>query len=151
MVCLVRDIKTNEPQGVHRTALTPDGNKIIRDGKTLRMSLGPITGGAIKLDADEDVMQGLCIGEGVETCLTARQTGLRPVWSAISKGGIAAFPLLAGVDGIHLLAENDENGASAKAIEECARCWYEAGRQVIIINSRWGNDLNDALRWEASK
>ena len=49
MVCLVRNIITNEPQAIHRTALAPDGTAIKRDGKTLRMSLAPITGGAIKL------------------------------------------------------------------------------------------------------
>jgi hypothetical protein len=34
MVCLVRNIITNEPQAIHRTALTPDGTAIKHDGKT---------------------------------------------------------------------------------------------------------------------
>jgi putative DNA primase/helicase len=67
MVCLVRNIVTNDPQAIHRTALMPDGIAIKRNGKTFRMSLGPTSGGAIKLDPDDDVTQGLCIGEGVET------------------------------------------------------------------------------------
>jgi putative DNA primase/helicase len=60
MICLVRNIVTNEPQGMHRTALAPDGTAIKRNGKTFRMSLGSIAGGAIKLDPDEDIKQGLC-------------------------------------------------------------------------------------------
>ena len=73
MVCLVRGFVTNEPQAIHRTALSPGGIAIKRNGKTFRMTLGQIAGGAIKLDPDEDVTQGLSIGEGVETCLSGRQ------------------------------------------------------------------------------
>ena len=87
-------VKAYEPQGIHRTALSRHGAAIKRAGKTLRMSLGAVKGGAIKLDPDEDVTQGLCIGEGVETCLAGRQMGLRPVGSVLSSGGIAGFPLL---------------------------------------------------------
>jgi putative DNA primase/helicase len=143
MVCLVRDIITNEPQAIHRTALAADGAAIKRDGKTFRMTLGPIAGGAIKLDPDEDVTQHLCIGEGLETSMSGQQLGLRPVWSVISVGGIARFPVLLGIDQIHIIRESDR--ASAKAVEECARRWYEAGREVFIVASDVGNDLNDEL------
>jgi putative DNA primase/helicase len=99
MVCLIRNIVSNEPQGVHRTALAPDGAAIKRNGKTFRMSLGLLLGGAIKIDPDEDVTQGICIGEGFETCLSGRQMepSLRPVWSLVSTGGIANFPILPGI------------------------------------------------------
>lgn len=146
MVCLVRNIVTNEPQGVHRTALAPDGTAIKRGGKTHRMSLGTIAGGAIKLDPDEDVVMGLCIGEGVETCLSGRQMGLRPVWSAVNTGGVKSFPVLPGIDGLHLFKENDAKGASARDIETCARGWHEAGRAVIIVEPDAGKDLNDELQ-----
>jgi putative DNA primase/helicase len=53
MVCLVRNIVTNEPQGIHRTALTPDGTAVKRNGKTFRMSLGPTSEGAVKIDPDD--------------------------------------------------------------------------------------------------
>src|SRR3984893_12327097 len=112
MVCLVRNIVTNEPQGIHRTALMPDGTAVKRNGKTFRMSLGSITGGAIKLDPDEDIEKGLCIGEGVETCLAGRQMGLQLVWSAVNTGGVANFPVLLGVDGLHIFDENDAEGQS---------------------------------------
>lgn len=148
MICLVRNIVTNEPQAIHRTALAADGIAIKRDGKTFRMSLGPIAGGAVKLDPDDDVSQGLCVGEGVETCLSGRQMGLRPAWSLVSIGGIANFPTLPGIEGLHIFAENDANGASAKAVEACSRRWYEASRDVFIVRPN-GGDLNDELR-EAS-
>jgi putative DNA primase/helicase len=147
MVCLVRNVITNEPQGVHRTALMPDGAAVKRDGKTYRLSLGPIAGGCIKLSPDEDVEQGLCIGEGVETCLSGRQMGFRPVWSAMNTGGVENFPVLPGVEGLHIFRENDANGASSKAVETCARRWYEAGRDVVLIDpDETAKDLNDELR-----
>ena len=103
-------------------------------------------GGAIKIDPDEDVTRGLCIGEGVETCLAGRQMGLRPVWSAVNTSGIEKFPVLPGVDGLHIFKENDANGASAKDVEACARRWYEAGRAVIIVEPDTDKDLYDELR-----
>lgn len=145
MICLVRNVITNEPQAVHRTALTSGGTAIKREGKTYRLSLGPISGGAIKLDPDEDVTQGLCIGEGVETCLSGRQMGLKPVWSAVSTGGIASFPALPSVDGLHIFKENDKNDASERAVKQCARRWYEAGRSVFIVTPDIGKDLNDEI------
>ena len=150
MICLVRDIITNKFLGVHRTALNPDRTAITRDGKTCRMSLGSIVGGAIKLDPDEDVTQGICIGEGVETCLAGRQMGFRPVWSVLSTGGVAGFPILPGVDGLHIFRENDANGASQQATEACARRRYEAGRDVVFVDPDTAKDLNDELR-EAAK
>jgi putative DNA primase/helicase len=146
MVCLVRNIVTNERQAIHRTALTVAGTAVRCGGKTFRLNLGSIAGGATKLDPDEEIEQGLCIGEGVETCLAGRQMGLRPVWSAVNTGGVKSFPVLPGVDGLHLFKENDSSGTSAEVVEACARRWYDAGRNVVIVESDVGNDLNDELR-----
>ena len=35
---------------------------------------------------------------------------------------------------------------SAKAVEACARRWYGAGRDVIIVEPDTAKDLNDELR-----
>jgi putative DNA primase/helicase len=140
MIALMRNIATDEPIGIHRTALTPDGKKLGRK------MLGAAAGAAIKLDADENVTQGLAIGEGVETCLAARQLGLRPVWALGSVAGIAKFPIIADVGGLHLLAENDVSGASDRAVEECKRRWLSAGREVIVLRPKFGSDANEALQ-----
>jgi putative DNA primase/helicase len=150
MVCLIRNIVSNEPQGIHRTALTAGGPAVRRDGKTFRKSLGQVTGGAIKFDPDEDVTQGLCAGEGVETCLSGRQMGFAPVWSLINTAGIAAFPVLPSVDGLHIFEELDANGASRRDVEICARRWYEAGREAFVVKPSVGKDLNDQLKASAA-
>jgi hypothetical protein len=90
-------------------------------------------------------MMGLCIGEGVETCLAGRQMGLRPVWSAISKTGVASFPVLPGLEGLHILRENDANLAGPKAVEDCAARWRNAGLDVRVVDPGRGSDLNDEL------
>jgi putative DNA primase/helicase len=146
MVCLVRNIVTNEPQGIPRTALAPDGHAIKRDGKTFRLTLGPIAGGAIKVDPDEDVTQGLCIGEGVETCLAGRQMGYRPVWAVLSAWGITGFPVLPGIDGLTIFGERDDRAQSEKAIHLCAGRWLEAGIETLTAWPLVGNDLNDEIK-----
>ena len=112
MVAAMRSIETDEIVAIQRTRLSPVGQKIDR-----RM-LGPAAGAAIKLDADDAVTHGLAIGEGLETAMTARQLGLRPVWALGSAGAIAAFSPLAGIQSLTILAENDD--ANAKATNTCA-------------------------------
>jgi len=138
MVAIMRDIITDTPCGVHRTYLDGAGRKIER-----RM-LGRARRAAIKLDADGDVTTGLIIGEGVETCLTARQAGLRPVWALGSAGAIAAFPVLAGVEAITILAEHDNTGTNRRAAEQCAGRYLAAGREVWIVDPPRG-DINDII------
>jgi hypothetical protein len=64
LLALMRDIQTDEPRAIYRTALTPAGEKIGR------MALGPKRGAAIKLSPDHSVAMSLTIGEGLETVLS---------------------------------------------------------------------------------
>jgi len=139
MIALFRDIVTDEPCGIHRTALTQDSSKIGRK------MLGRASGAAIKLDVDEHVTLGLTIGEGVETCLAARQMGFVPVWATGSADAIRVFPVFPGINGLTLLAETDKTGANAKAIRECAARWHEARSEALVIDPGDG-DCNDAIR-----
>jgi hypothetical protein len=142
MMAAMRAISGDEIVGVHRTRLTPDGRKIDR-----RM-LGSSAGAAIKLDADAHVTMGLMIGEGIETCLAGRQLGLRPTWALGSAGAIKAFPVLAGIEALTILAENDD--ANDKAVAACRERWLAAGCEVIIGKPRAGKDVNDAIRGVAA-
>ncbi|QRM28682.1 toprim domain-containing protein [Microvirga sp. VF16] len=140
MVCAMRDIQTDEIVAIHRRRLTLEGEKV---GKP--MMLGPSRGAAVKLDPDEDVTMGLVVGEGVETCLAARQLGFTPVWALGSASTIANLPVLSGIEAITLLAENDRNGANERAVEACAMRWDAAGRDVFAGTPDFGKDMNDAL------
>ena len=136
MLALFRDVHTDELRAVSRTFLDREGRKIERK------FLGPVGGTAVKLDPDENVLGGLHIGEGVETCMAARQLGLRPCWALGSKGAIASFPVLGGVDCLTILAEPD----AEREVEACARRWYEAGREVLITRTVGGKDANDVVK-----
>jgi putative DNA primase/helicase len=106
--------------------------------------LGVAAGSVIKLDPDDAVTNGLAIGEGIETCASARHFGIRPVWALGSTSFVSSFPVLAGVECLTILAEND--AASARAVDACAMRWHSAGREVLINRTTYGKDLNDSLR-----
>ncbi|MET4240723.1 toprim domain-containing protein [Bradyrhizobium sp. RT10b] len=140
MLLAFRSIADDKLQAIHRTALSPEGKKIDRK------MLGPVAGAAIKIDPDEDVGQGLTIGEGFETCLAGRQLGFRPVWALGSAGAIGTFPVLSGIDALTILAETDDSGANAQAIRTCGTRWAAEQREVIVAMPRAAGDMNDALR-----
>jgi hypothetical protein len=137
MIALFRNIETDAPQAISRTFLDGEARKIARK------FLGPVAGAAIKLDADEEVLSGLHVGEGIESCLAARQIGLRPVWALGSAGAISNFPLLSGIDALSLLREHDD--ANARAAIACGTRWKDAGREVFDVWPNAGNDVNDAV------
>lgn len=138
MIALFRNILTGEPQAVSRTFLDPAGRKFER------RFLGPVGGAAIMLDGFDAVTSGLHIGEGIETCMAARQLGLCPTWALGSAGAIADFPPLPGITCLTLLAENDD--ASARAVQACAVRWDKAGCEVLINRPFKAKDLNDVIQ-----
>jgi putative DNA primase/helicase len=139
MVCLLRDIKSDEPCGIHRTFLDrKTGEKIDRK------MLGIAKNAAIKLDQPG---ASLTIGEGVETALSGRMAGLGPVWALGSSGAVRSFPVLKSLSEITILEENDPT--SQRDVEECARRYFKAGKPVNIVTPDIGNDLNDA--WRAAR
>jgi hypothetical protein len=141
MVAAIQSVSTGELVGIHRTALDHDGRKLGR------RVLGSATAAAIMLDGHAEVATGLIVGEGIETCLAARQLGLKPVWSLISASNIASFPVLSGIEALTLLGELDTkpNRPSQTACERAAERWYQAGCCVDLIMARAGKDLNDAI------
>lgn len=147
MVCLVRDVVTNAPKAIHRTALSLDGRKVEVDGHD-RQSLGPVAGGAIKLTPDEDVTTCLGIGEGIESALSLRRLpefGASPVWSLISAGGIERLPVLSGIEVLWIAVDHDPAGLQAS--EACAERWRRAHSGVFLIKpNAERTDLNDVVK-----
>ena len=137
MLALFRDIITDDPCGIHRTFLDNGG------GKLERRMLGRAENAAIKLDADDSVCFGIVVGEGLETCMSARLAGFRPVWCLGSAVGIQNFPVLTAVDAVTVLMENDAKGVNANATEQCRKRWHKAGREVLIVEPLVGKDFAD--------
>ena len=109
--------------------------------------MGPKTGAAIKLSADECVTTGLTVGEGLETVLSAMQLGFNPAWALGDAGNVRAFPVLSGIDCITIIVDHDENGTGQRAALECSRRWTEAGREVFrVVPDLCGDDINDVVQ-----
>ena len=107
------------------------------------------TARAIKLWPSE---RSLVIGEGIETTLAAatrrqhRGKPLRPAWAIGSSGGIARFPVIAGVEQLLIVVDHDSNGVGPDNARECARHWTAAGRQpVLLIPNEQNTDFNDLV------
>ena len=90
--------------------------------KAERRMLGIVRRAAVKFDA---VGRDLIIGEGVETCMAARQLGHRPAWALGSVGAISFFAIIDGVKRLLILGETGK--ASEEAIRLCGRRCIERG------------------------
>jgi putative DNA primase/helicase len=137
MVCLFRDIVTNEPCGIHRTFLERD-----TAAKVDRKMLGTAKGAAVKLG---EPSSALVIGEGIETVIAAKLAGMGPAWALGSTSGLQFFPVLSQLSELTILEEND--AASRKAVTACARRYLAAGKPVNVVKPNVGNDFNDV--WKA--
>jgi putative DNA primase/helicase len=153
LIALVRNVANDREQAIHRTALQPDGAALKIDGKTARLSLGPIGGGAIKISDNADVTTGLTVGEGLETTLAAMMvpTWYRPAWALLSARNIEVFPVIAGIEHLTILVDHDKSDqhgrrAGQGAAADCARRWDAAGREVVaVIPTREGDDVADVV------
>jgi putative DNA primase/helicase len=141
MLAIMRDIHTNEPRAIYRTALTPTAEKIGR------MALGPKTRAAVKLSPDEDVTQGLAIGEGVETVLSGMQLGFCPAWALGDAAAVENFPVISGIEALSIFVDHDASGRGQSAARECSARWTGAGREVFrVIPDRCGDDMNEVVQ-----
>src|SRR5262245_4858018 len=145
LLAAFRSIDDDNITAVHRIRL----DQPQRWPKADRRMLGLVHHAAVKLDP---VATTLIIGEGVETCMAARQcmaTGdieRAPIWALGSVGAISFFPVLDGVRRLIILGERGE--ASAQAVRLCGQRWQRAGRRVQVLYSEIGSDVNDALMME---
>jgi hypothetical protein len=141
LVSLIRNIETDKPQAIHRTALRLGR----RPERIERKSFGPVSGGAIKISSDHEVHGSLLIGEGIETVLSASKlNSFRPVWSLLDKNGVARFPALSGIESVTIAADNDRAGR--KAANECAVRLRQGRIEVRIDHPDVsGADFNDVL------
>lgn len=139
MVCLMRNVLTDEPTAIHRTFLSRDGKKIDR-----RM-LGVAKGAAIKIDREPNFAGALTIGEGFETALASRLAGLGPAWALGSAGSIQTFPVVAAIQRLTILAENDPT--SRRAVRVVKDRYLKSRRPVDVVTPRRGlTDFNDVWK-----
>jgi putative DNA primase/helicase len=156
LLALRRDIRTDQPRAIHRTALSADLMRAIArttfiefsqaGGKIARMALGPKVATAIKLSSDEVVTQGLTVGEGVETVLGGMVLGFTPAWAVGDADNLKNFPVLAGIECLTVLVDHDASGTGQRAALECSSRWTGAGCEVRrVLPNQAGKDFNDIV------
>lgn len=138
IIAVMTDAATGKPTGGISRTYVHEGKKI-----TKAKGLGPA--GVVRLSFDEDVNGALHIAEGLETALAAMSIGLRPIWSTGSTAIMAKLPVLAGIECINVLADNDANGAGERAAHKLQRRWQAAGREARVWKPKTQGDLNDVL------
>ena len=118
LVAYVQDSMTNEPRGVHLTALGPDGIAIDRK------LIGTIDAySTIKLGGERNPASGeLTIAVSIEAALAAMTFGLKPAWSVLLASNIGSFPKPNGHSIKKLTVIVDDDGA-AEAVAKCKERW----------------------------
>lgn len=145
LIGLLVDIHGDQPAGIQRIALTPDGEQL---GKRM---LGRKVGCAVKISPDENVTLGLAIGEGVETVLGGLALGFCPAWATGDAGGIRSFPVLAGINALTIFVDADQSDTGQIAARECSARWTAAGCEVLRVTpNRIGEDLADIAKRRAT-
>lgn len=146
MVALARNVITDEPQAIHRTAITLEGQKAVVNGRD-RLALGSLRGAAVKLTADASVTYCLGIGEGIESTLSLQglpEFGDTPVWALLNTAGVSGFMPLPGIESLWLAVDHDPGGEQAAAT--CAGRWRFAGKEIFLVKAtKPGTDLNDLV------
>jgi hypothetical protein len=137
LVAAFRSIADDSVRAIHRVRL----DQPERWPKAERMMLGAIGGSAIKLDP---AGASLAVGEGVETCLAARQLGLSPLWALGSSGAIKTFMPVAGVDELTIVGENDDTGSNRNAADEC-ECLWRPRTVLLVAPPQEFKDFNDLI------
>jgi hypothetical protein len=120
-------------KAIQRIFLLPDGTDRLRDSMG-KCSLGPTTGTVCKLSPDSLVTEGLAICEGIENGLALLAAGLGPVWATCGTAGMAACPVLPGIETLRIFADNDEPGR--RAANACAKNWAQAGKACRIFRPK---------------
>jgi phage/plasmid primase-like uncharacterized protein len=142
MVAVMTRHPGRELSGVHRTYLTHDGRKspLSHNKKMLAAS----DGAAVRLAPLDGGEMIVC--EGIETGLSLLASTGRPVWAALSAGGMETLilPPPSEQPAVLIAGDNDENGRGQRAADVSARRWTLAGHQVrIALPPVPGKDWND--------
>ena len=133
LIAYVQDGLTNEPAGVHLTALSLDATVMGRKTIGLIDSCS-----VIKLGDERDASGELAIATSIEAALAAMTFGLKPAWSVLSVDGIASFPKPRYHNMKRLTVIVDcEDGI--KAAKKCTDMW--GGLVRIAVSSRKSTDL----------
>lgn len=141
--------------GIHRTYLTPDGNKA--PVGTAKKSLGAASNGsAIHLHSPlclDGTTPRLGLAEGIETALAASQLREIPVWACVSAGGLEAVEIPGSIGQVLIFADHDHSRTGLKASSALAYRLLRKGHDVQILmpmsmDSDWADILSGKVPYD---
>ena len=144
---------------IHRTYLTPDGNKLVlhdeANGERLPVKklktrrAGVMQGAAIRLFPADG--RRLVVAEGIETALAVHVLTGAPAWAAVSANGLATLDFPQGVGDIVIAADHDPNGVGQRAANALRKKLMQEERAgCVLFPSTPGLDWLDVLNAERS-
>lgn len=140
MVAAVTDLSGNVI-GVQRTYLAANGTGKA-DVPAAKLSLGRITGGAVRLTPPS---RSMILCEGTEDALSIIQSTGRAAWAALGTSSLGKVELPFATEDVVIGADNDEAGEAAA--QKAARAYAERGCRTRIIRPLPGfKDWNDELQ-----
>jgi len=138
------------PANLHRTYLTPDGDKApVPEARMMMPVLSDqtISGGCIRIG---EVGSVLGVAEGLETALAVILANGMPVWSMINATLMEKFEPPAGVEQLIIWADLDRNDRGKDAAIELQRRAWEMGIKAQVLlpsmpipEGKKGVDWND--------
>jgi DNA primase len=144
LVCCVSSPK-GPVQGIQRIYLAAHGRGKLDVAKP-KLSLGKVSGGAIRLAPLDDSELVVC--EGPETGLSLLQVLARPVWVAAGASMLPAMRFPPSVRRVAVGGDNDEAGRAAAY--KSAEAFALRGIEARVFFPVAGNDFNDAIQERAS-
>ena len=127
---------------IHRTYLRSDGSGKA-DVDLDKMSLGPISGGAVRLGPPAPKM---AVTEGIEDGMTIFQETGMSVWAATSAPAMRSIVLPALPMAAEVVVCSDPDPVGQRAAAAAAQRWIYEGRSVRVAVPPNGMDFNDVLR-----
>ncbi|MDP5281410.1 CHC2 zinc finger domain-containing protein [Sphingomonas sp. DG1-23] len=146
LVAAVRDL-SGEIVGIQRIYLTEEGKKL---GSSCKRSLGPTSGGAIRLrgiDAPPGEPENIYICEGLEDGLSiARDQAHAVVWVTMGTANLANVQLPPACKTVTIAHDNDDAGLQAADV--ATKRLIKAGFEVSLYPPPAGfKDWNEYLVW----
>ena len=133
MVAMLTNVN-GRTSGLHRTWLTPDGQKAPVESVrrlTSAISTHPITGSAVKFDTL--ISPILQVGEGIESSLAARAITGFPTWSCINKALMTKLEVPDHVKFVIVWADRDLSNTGQAAAGELVQRLRASGRKAVCL------------------
>jgi len=134
-----------KPATIHRTFLTPSGEKAKADPVRMFMPGKLPDGGAIRLGP---VAEALGIAEGIETAMAAARLHGLPVWATTSEVMLQKWQPPSEVRSVLIFADSDEGFAGQAAAFNLAKTLKrnDPKRDINVMLPPMGQDWNDVLK-----